>query len=242
VSSRVSVPLVTEAKDLNVYSNRPSSDSRQRLLDLRRNFQRKRIHPLRQVANISQKLVVENYRWNRGKEPRRRRHKRFRNTRRNSAQGSRPCAAEPGKRVNNSPNRPKQSDERCHRARRRKPRHSFFHAPPFFRRCKLHAHRPRLQALQSWRGFPRARTHLALQFPKAGGVDVRKRRSRLRKRLRIRHAFRRAKNSQKLVALPLNPPKDAQFLQNHRPGNQREKKQKREYSAGYPARLFKNIQ
>src|SRR5215467_5809564 len=96
----------------------------ERLFDLRRNFKRKRIEPLRELTNISQKLIVENYGGNRGEESGRCGHKRFRNARRYRAKRCGPCVTQSGKCINDSPNCAKQTDEGCHRPSRCQPGHS----------------------------------------------------------------------------------------------------------------------
>ncbi len=78
-------------------------------------------------------------------------------------------------------------------------------------------------------------TDLALQFAEASGIDGSKWRARGSERLRIGDAARGAEDSEELIALAANASEHAEFLEDHSPGDDGEKKKKREHAAGDPA-------
>src|SRR5262249_43426258 len=73
-----------------------------RLLNLSGDFERKGIKPLRQVSNVTHKIVVENHGRNGRKQAHRRGDQRFRDTGRHRAQAGRAGVAQARKRVHNS--------------------------------------------------------------------------------------------------------------------------------------------
>ena len=83
------------------------------------------------------------------------------------------------------------------------------------------------------------RAHLELQFAITGRIHVRERRARGRQRLRISHTASGAKNSQKLVTLAADTAEQAEFLENHSPGNDGKEEQQSQDAAGNPTSLFK---
>jgi hypothetical protein len=60
--------------------------------------------------------------------------------------------------------------------------------------------------------------------------------------LRIGYAARGAEDAEKLVALPTHSAEEAQFLENHGPGNDGKHQEKRQNSARDPAGLFENLE
>src|SRR5882757_9030566 len=83
--------------------------------------------------------------------------------------------------------------------------------------------------------------YLALKLAVARGVDGGKRGACVGKGLWIRDSTGGAKNAQKLIALAANASEHAELLQNHGPGNDREKEKKRKNAPRDPARLRKDI-
>src|SRR5216683_593181 len=73
-------------------------------LDLRRDFQRKSVQALCEVANILQKVVVEDHRWNSGEKTRGGGDERFGDARSDGAQAGGPGATQAGKGINDAPN------------------------------------------------------------------------------------------------------------------------------------------
>ena len=83
--------------------------------------------------------------------------------------------------------------------------------------------------------------HLKLKLAITGRIDVGERRTRCRQRLRVGNATRRAKNSQKLITLPVNAAEEAEFLENHAPRNHGKEQQKAQNAASDPGGLLQNL-
>src|SRR6267142_2103319 len=215
---------------------RPDQDGRRILVkcffNLCGNFQRERVQSLPEIANILQKLIVEND----GRD------------RRREAGGNRTKAggtgtAQAGEGVNNAPDRSKETDEGSYGASGSQPGHAFFDAAHFFGSCQLHANRYSLQTLELGRmRIAGAAADLTLQLAIACRIDGRERGTCGRQRLRVRNAARGAEDAEKLVALPANTAEDSQLLENHGPGNDGKHKEKRQNSARDPAGLFENLE
>src|SRR6267143_1122299 len=190
--------------------------------DLRRDFQSERVQALREIADILQKLIVKDHRWNGGEETRRGGDQRL-DARCHGAQAGGTSAAEAGERVDDAPHGSEEADEGGHRTSCRQPGHAFFDAAHFVRGGELHADGDGLQALQlGWMRIARGAADLALQLAVACGINRRKRGAGRCQGLRISHAPRGAKDAQKLVALAADPSEEAKLLENHGPGNDRE--------------------
>ena len=83
--------------------------------------------------------------------------------------------------------------------------------------------------------------NLALQFTVAGGINGRERGASVGESLRISDTTRGAKNAEELIAFAANASEEAEFLENHGPGDDGEHQQKQQNSAGDPAGLRKNV-
>ena len=81
---------------------------------------------------------------------------------------------------------------------------------------------------------------LALQLSITGGVDIGEGRAGGCKRLRIGDTTSGAEDAQELIALAAKPAKQAEFLQDHSPGDYGEEKKQPQDDAGNQTRLFKN--
>src|SRR5277367_3404783 len=103
------------------------------LLDLRGYFQREAVQPLGQIANILQKVIIEDDRGNGGEKSRRGGEQRFGNTGSHGAEGGRAGVAEAGKGINDAPDGAEETDEGGNRGGGGKPGHAFLGAPHFFR-------------------------------------------------------------------------------------------------------------
>src|SRR6266403_656091 len=210
--------------------------------DQRSHFQRKRVQALSKIANVLQKMVIENDGGNRGKQASGRGHERFGDAGCDGTKAGSARAAEAGKGINDAPDGSEEADERRNRARGGEPGHSFFHAAHFFGGSKLHIDGHGLQTLEFW-GMRVAgdATDLALQFAIARGIDVGERRSDGHEGLRVRDSARGAKNTKKLVALPPDAAENPQLLQNHGPGNDGKEQQQQENNARNQASLLEDF-
>ena len=81
---------------------------------------------------------------------------------------------------------------------------------------------------------------LALQLSITGGIDIGEGRASGRERLRIGDPTSGAEDAEELIALPANPAKQAEFLQDHSPGDYGEEKKQPQDDAGNQTRLCKN--
>lgn len=97
---------------------RPRGDDRETLIkslfDLGREFKSKSIQALGEVADILQKMIIEDYGRDGGAQSRGRGYKRFRDTGSNSAEAGGPGGAKTGKGVNDAPDGSEEADEGRH--------------------------------------------------------------------------------------------------------------------------------
>jgi hypothetical protein len=87
-----------------------------------------------------------------------------------------------------------------------------------------------------------AGAHLRLQFAVAGGVNVGEGRAGGDESLGIGDAFGGAEDFEELVALTADAAEEAEFLEDERPGNEREEEEDAEDGAGDPAGLGENVE
>ncbi len=213
-----------------------------RFFDLRGEFQGEVVQSLRQIANVLQEVVIGNKGGDGGEEPGGRGDKGFGDAGSNRAEAGSPRGAEARESVNDAPNGAKEADERSDPGSGGQPGHSFFDAANFFGRSELHGDGDGRQALQFLRRGIAGAGNLRLQFAVAGRVDVGKRRPRGDEALRIGHALGGAENSEELAAFAADASKNAELLENERPGNQREEEKHQEDGASDPAGLRKNVE
>src|SRR5690242_4346424 len=90
-------------------------DSVERLLDLRRHFHSEIVQALPKLANILQKLIIEDNGGNRSGESRGGGHQGFRDAGSDGAEAGGSRAAEAGKCVDDAPNGAEEADERTDR-------------------------------------------------------------------------------------------------------------------------------
>src|SRR5260370_16601080 len=98
-------------------------------LDMRSKFESKGIEPLGEVANILQKVIVEDHRWNGGEKTGGGGDERFGDAWRDSAQTGGTSAAQAGERVDDAPHGSKQADEGRPGPGFSHPVHAFFATP-----------------------------------------------------------------------------------------------------------------
>ena len=213
-----------------------------RFFDLRGEFQGEVVQSLRQIANVLQEVVIGNKGGDGGEEPGGRGDKGFGDAGSNRAEASSPGRAEARESVNDAPNGAKEADEGSDPGGGGQPGHSFFDAANFFTRSELHGDRDGLEALQLLRRGIAGAGNLRLQFAVAGRVHVGKRRPRGDEALRIGHTLGGAEESEELAAFAADASKNAEFLENERPGNQREEEKHQEDGASDPAGLRKNVE
>src|SRR6267143_2392852 len=225
---------------------RPGQDGRKILVkcffNLCGNFQRERVQSLPEIANILQKLIIENDGRDRRGKAGGGGHQGFRDAGSNRPKAGGAGAAQAGEGVNDAPDGSEEADEGSYGASGSQPGHAFFDAADFVGGSQLHADRHSLQTFQlGGMRISGAAPDLALQLAIACRVDRGKRRARGSQRLRIRHATSGAENAEKLVALPANTAEEPELLENHRPGNDGKHQEKRQNSARDPAGLFENL-
>ena len=81
-----------------------------------------------------------------------------------------------------------------------------------------------------------------MKFAITSGIDVGKGRARGDETLRIGDAFGGPEDSEELVAFAADASKDAELLENERPGDQREEEKQQEDETSDPAGLRENIE
>jgi hypothetical protein len=152
--------------------------SRKSFFYLGSNFQRKGVEALRKIANVLQKVIVEDNRRDGDEKASGCGDQCFSDTWRDGAKAGGASISEAGKGVNDAPNGSEEADERSHGARSSQPGHAFFDATDFFRGSKLHADCDGLEAFQLSSGLRIAGADLAQEFAIAGGINGSKRRAR----------------------------------------------------------------
>src|SRR5208282_5749975 len=197
---------------------------------------------LRQIANVLQEVVIGDEGRNGGEQAGGGGDEGFGDAGSNRTEAGSAGGAEAGEGVNDAPNGAEEADERSDARSGGQPGHSFFDAANFFGRSELHGDRDGLEALELLRRGIAGAGDLRLQFAVAGRVDVGKGRARGDEALRIGDAFGGAEESEELAAFAADASKNAEFLENERPGNQREEEKHQEDGASDPAGLRKNVE
>ena len=221
---------------------RAAGRSVERFFDLRGDFQRESVQALRKDADILQKLIVEDNRWDGDKKTRGGGQQSFGNAWRHSAQTGGAGVAQTGKGVNDAPDGAEQADEGRDGTCSGEPGHAFFGAANFFGRGELHIYGDGLQALEAWRllGAGSGITHLILQFAISGGVNGGEGRAGGREGLRIRDAAGGSEDAEELIALPADTAEQAELLQDQAPRDDGEEQKQRENAASDHAGFLKN--
>jgi hypothetical protein len=213
----------------------------ERLFDLSGDFERERVQALREVTDIAQKIIVKDDGGNGGKKSRGGGDQGFGDAWRDGTQACGASGSEAGEGVDDTPHRAEEADEGSDGAGGGEPSHAFFDAANFFCGCKLHVDCDSAEALQPGRlWISRMSAHLKLEFAITSGVDVGEGRTGSGERLRIGNAARCAVDTEELIALTTEAAKQAEFLKNHPPGDDREEKKQSQDAAGNPTGLFKN--
>jgi hypothetical protein len=205
------------------------------------NFKRKSVEALREIADVLQKVVVEDDCRDGHEEASSGCDQCFGDAWGDSAQAGSASVTEAGKGVDDPPNRTEEANEWRHGAGGGQPGHSFFHAADFFRGSELHTDGDGLEAFQFSSGLRIASADLAQKLAIARRVYRSERRTGGSKRLRIGHAFGGAKDPKELVALAANAAKKAELLKDHGPGDDGKYSEQKQNAAGDPARLSKNV-
>jgi hypothetical protein len=212
------------------------------LFNLRSKFKSKSIQTLSKIANVLQKIVVGNERWDGRQQAGRGGHQGFGDPGSHGAKAGSAGGTKTGKSVNDAPDGAKKANEGCDASGGGEPGHTLFGAAHLFGGGKLHADGDGLHAFELWgRGIAGA-GELALQFAVAGSVDVGEGRASGNQALRIGHAFGGPEDSEELVTFSTDAAKQADLLENERPGNQREEEKKAKNAACDPASLRENIE
>ena len=115
----------------------------------------------REVANILQKLIVEDNGWDGDEKARGGGDERFGDAGSDSAKAGGAGVSQAGKSVDDTPNRAEQADERGYGAGGGQPGHALFDAANFFRGSELHTDGDSLEAFQFSCGLRIAGAYLA---------------------------------------------------------------------------------
>ena len=219
----------------------PPKNLRKSFFDLGSDFQRKSVEALRKIANILQKMVVEDDGRDGDEEARGGGDECFGDARCDGAQAGGAGIAEAGKGVDDAPDSSEEADEGSHGAGGGQPGHAFFDAADFFRGSELHADGDGLEAFQLSSGLRIAGADLAQEFAIASGVNRSEWRASGSECLRIGDALGGAKNTQELIALTADAAEEAELLEDHGPGDDGKHSEQEQNAAGDPARLSKNV-
>ena len=214
---------------------------RKSFFDLGSDFKRKSVEALRKIANVLQKVVVENDRRNGYEKASGGGDERFGDARGYGAQAGGTGVAEAGKGVDDAPDRAEEADEGSYGAGGGQPGHAFFDAADFFRGSELHADGDGLEAFQLSSGLRIAGADLAQEFAIASGIDRSEWRACGSERLRIGYALGGAKDAKELIALTADAAEEAELLKDHGPGDDGKYSEQEQNAAGNPARLSKNV-
>ena len=172
---------------------------RKGFFDLGGEFQSERVETLSKIANVLEKMVVGNQRWDGGEKPGGGGDEGFGNTGSNGAKAGSAGGAETGEGVDDTPDGSEQTDEGGHAGGGGEPRHAFFHAADFIGGGELHADRDGLKRFDLWMRIIAFTGDLRLKFAITGGVNVGKGRAGRDDPLRIGDALGSTKYSQELV-------------------------------------------
>ena len=200
--------------------------------DLGGDFERKRVETLTEIANLLQKLVVENNGWNGGEKSGGGGDKGFGDARRDRAKAGGACIAETGEGVDDAPNGAEKADEGCDGAGGGEPGHALFDATNFVGGGELHADLHGVKAFELAGRMGIAGRKLALEFAKTGGVDGGEGRAGGRKGLRVGDTTGGAEDAEELVAFATDAAEETGFLQDHGPGNDGKNGEQKQNAAG----------
>ncbi len=209
--------------------------------DLGGKFKGKGVEALGQVANVLEEIVVGDERGDGGEESSSGGDEGLGDTGSNGAETGGAGGAQSGEGVNDTPNGPKETDERSDPSGGGEPGHALFHAANFLGGSELHGDGDRLHGLEFLRRRVSSAGELALEFAIAGGIDGGERRTRGDESLGIGDAFRGAEDFQELIAFAADAAEEAGLLEDQSPGDERENEKKGEDEAGNPAGLRENF-
>ena len=200
------------------------------------------VEALRQIANELQEIVVGDQGGDGGEKACGGGDEGFGDAGSDGAKAGGARRAETGEGVDDAPNRAEEADEGSYAGGGGEPGHALFDAADFFGGGELHADDDGLK-LFSFVGAAEVLVgvSLALQFTIAGSVDVGEGRASRDKALRIGNAFGGAEDFEELVTFAADAAEEAELLEDHRPGNQGERRRRSEDGASDPAGLRKNI-
>lgn len=181
------------------------------------------VEALRKVANELKKIVVGDEGGDGGEETSGGGDEGFRDAGSDGAKAGGAGSAESGESINDAPDGSEETNEGSNPGGGSEPGHALFDAANFFGGGKLHIDGDGLHAFKfGWRGRGAGGGELGLEFPVAGSVDIGERRASRDESLGIGNAFGGAKDFEELIALAANAAEEAEFLENHRPGDQGE--------------------
>jgi hypothetical protein len=200
------------------------------------------IEALREVANVLEEIVVGDEGGDGGEKSRSGGDEGFGDARGDGAKAGGSRSAEAGEGVDDAPDGAEEADEGSYAGGGSEPRHAFFHAADFFAGSKLHADDDGLNTFNfGWSSGGAGGSELALELAIAGGVDVGEGRAGRDEALGVGYTLGGAKNFEELVGFAADAAKEAEFLEDHRPGDQREEEKKEKDGTGDPAGLRENV-
>ena len=213
-----------------------------RFFDLGGELEGEGVEALREVADVLEEIVVGDKGGDGCEKSGGGGDQGFGDAGRHGAKAGGAGGAEAGEGVNNAPDGAEQADEGSGAGGGGEPGHAFFGAANFFGGGLLHAYGDGLHRFNFCRRWVAGAGDLGLEFPVAGGVDVGERRAGGNESLRIGDALSGAEDFLELIALAANASKEAGFLKNQRPGDQRGEEKDGQNAAGDPAGLRENLE
>lgn len=205
-------------------------------------FEGESVKTLREIANVLEKRVICDEGGDSGKKACGGGDEGFGDARSDGAKAGGAGSAEAGEGVNDAPNGAEKTDERGDAGGGGEPGHAFFYAANFLGGSELHADGDGLEGLKFWRRRIAGAGELGLELAITGGVDVGERGAGGDDALGIGDALGGAKDFEELVALALNASEETHFLEDERPGDQREEKEDSQNGARDPAGLRQNVE
>ena len=211
------------------------------LFDLGGELNREGIEALGKVTNILEEVVVGDERGDGGEEARGCGDKGLSDAGSDSAKAGGAGSAEAREGVDDAPNGAEEADEGSDAGGGGEPSHALFDAADFVGCGQLHADSDGLKRFDFGMRIVAFAGDLGLKFPIARSVDVGEGRASGDDALRIGNTACGAKDLEELVRLPTDAAKDAEFLEDERPGDEREEEQDGENGTRYPAGLLENF-
>lgn len=215
---------------------------RESFFDLGGELESEGVEALSEIANVLKEVVIGDEGRNGGEEASRSGDESFRDAGSDRAKAGGTSGAESGEGVDDAPNGAEQADEGSNSSGGGEPGHAFFNAANFVGGSKLHGDGNGLKRLQFRMRIVAFAGDLRLKFAIASGIHIGKGRASGDDALGIGDALGGAEDSQELVGLAADAAEDSHFLEDQRPGHEREKEKEQENGTGHKAGLLENVE